>query len=206
MKPVLESSLRKDISRRHFVAASATAGTIPNSMFANSNDGAIGPVLGHIDESSLFCFIRPPRKGEVRLKLTDLTIGKVAATVSAQAKSENDLCTRFEFKGLIPGHDYHGEFFDTSGQQLFPGAEFRTQTPKEAGEKGGTASKAAGEKDGEYERGGDRGRSARRRHLDSGRLQRHARDQGPTGSDRPRGDLAVLAQLRPLLTRVPQRE
>ena len=135
MKPVLESSLRKDISRRHFVAASATAGTIPNSMLANSNDAAIGPVLGHIDESSLFCFIRPPRKGEVRLKLTDLTIGKVAATVSAQAKSENDLCTRFELKGLIPGHDYHGEFFDTSGQQLFSGAEFRTQTPKEAVEK-----------------------------------------------------------------------
>ena len=62
MKPALESSLRKDISRRNFVAASATAGTIPNNIFAKSHDGAIGPVLGHIDESNLFCFIRPPAK------------------------------------------------------------------------------------------------------------------------------------------------
>ena len=71
MKPVLESVLEKDISRRHFVAALHIAGT-PNSMFANSVDGAIGPVLGHIDEKQPICFIRPPRKGEVRLEIDRL--------------------------------------------------------------------------------------------------------------------------------------
>ncbi len=116
------------------MAASAAATVaVPNCLLGAGEVGSVGPVLGHIDENRLFCFIRPSHEGGVRLKVTDTTSGKVVATLRAQAKVENDLCTRFEVKGLTPDRAYRGEFFNETGHPLFAGAEFRARTPAAPG-------------------------------------------------------------------------
>ena len=47
----------------------------------------IGPVLGHIDERRIFCFIRAPREGEVLLVLSDEEGDEISRTeIRARAR------------------------------------------------------------------------------------------------------------------------
>ncbi|MFD0894637.1 alkaline phosphatase family protein [Luteolibacter ambystomatis] len=89
----------------------------------------VGPVLGHIDESRICCFVRPKQPGKVTLVLKDGT-GKLVTRQEATADPANDLCTHFRLENLKPDTSFIGEFLGENGQPLFADADFRARTAK----------------------------------------------------------------------------
>ncbi len=91
----------------------------------------IGPVLGHVDERTLCCFIRPRQGGPVTLALADAS-GTEIKRLTVDARLENDGCAHFIVDGLSPGTIYQGRFSGEDGSSLFAGAEFTVKTPETA--------------------------------------------------------------------------
>lgn len=89
----------------------------------------VGPVLGHIDERRIFCFVRPKEPGKVTLILKDGS-GRNVARQEAMADPAGDLCTHFRLENLTPDTVYTGQFFGADGKPLFADSEFRTRTAK----------------------------------------------------------------------------
>jgi alkaline phosphatase D len=129
-------------SRRTFLATSMGLATLPwwfePSGAAAVNDrgvsipDAVGPVLGHIDESRIFCFVRPPQAGPVKLIVKDAA-GKVVAEQKEMADAADDLCTHFRITDLKPGTAYSGEFLGADGRELFSNCRFEAVTAKANG-------------------------------------------------------------------------
>src|SRR5688500_13920852 len=119
-----ETTVPDATSRRRFIASSVGLFGLPailaNAAAAPINDPAIpapetvGPVLGHIDESRIFCFVRPATPGMVTLVVKDSS-GREVSRQSADADIKNDLCVHFQIKNLEPGTLYIGEFYRADG-------------------------------------------------------------------------------------------
>ncbi|MES2924684.1 MAG: alkaline phosphatase D family protein [Verrucomicrobiota bacterium] len=124
-------------SRRKFIVSTVGLLGLPailgNAAAAPVNDPAIpapetvGPVLGHIDESRIFCFIRPAQAGKVTLVLKDAS-GREVSRQSADADPKDDLCVHFQIQNLNPDSRYTGDFFGADGKPLFERARFETKS------------------------------------------------------------------------------
>ncbi|BCU78956.1 hypothetical protein llg_36710 [Luteolibacter sp. LG18] len=107
---------------------------LPSAEAAINPKGApvpeeIGPVLGHIDEHRICCFVRPKQPGKVTLVVKDGS-GKTIARQEATADPARDLCTHFRLENLKPDTVYTGQFLNAEGQPLFADSDFRTRTAK----------------------------------------------------------------------------
>lgn len=87
----------------------------------------VGPILGHIDASTICCFVRAPKEGTIGLELKNSS-GKTIQQLTAKAVQDNDLCVQFTVTGLEANTEYHGKFLHEQGQPLFEGANFIVQT------------------------------------------------------------------------------
>lgn len=87
----------------------------------------VGPVLGHIDEGRICCFIRPKQAGKIGLILKDGS-GRVVDRQQAEADPANDLCTHFTLGNLKPDTAYSAEFTGADGKPLFADSSFKTRT------------------------------------------------------------------------------
>jgi alkaline phosphatase D len=136
MNPSNQHPIPDSTSRRQFLAASLGILSLPTlleSAAAASEKKVvpvpetIGPVLGHIDEQRIFCFVRPHTSGKVTLSVKDQS-NKEVARLTVEALPENDLCAHFAVTGLKPGTRYRGEFFNEAETTLFEGCRFDTVT------------------------------------------------------------------------------
>src|SRR6478752_9380501 len=136
MNPSKHHPIPDSTSRRQFLTTSLGILSLPAllELAAAASEKkvvlvpeTIGPVLGHIDEQRIFCFVRPNAPGKVTLSVKDQS-SKEVARITVEALPENDLCAHFAVSGLKPGTRYRGEFFNEAGTTLFEGCRFDTVT------------------------------------------------------------------------------
>ena len=137
MKTQEKSSIPDSTSRRKFITASVGLLGLPaileNAAAAPVNDKEIpapdfiGPVLGHIDERHIFCFIRPAGAGPVTLVVKEIS-GQEVFRKTSTADPADDLCVHFQIGNLKPGSRYIGEFTGQGERPLFEGARFEATT------------------------------------------------------------------------------
>jgi alkaline phosphatase D len=123
-----------DISRRHFSAAvatgilgsSAAARLIANTLNADGEAIAVGPMVGHVSESSAHMWYRPAREGRYTL-VCGPSEGPQTFQASADSRLENDLCIHWRLDGLAPATRYDYRIL-LDDKLLCGGPEYHFQT------------------------------------------------------------------------------
>lgn len=97
------------MTRREVILAGATAPILGVSMqqtiAAETNAEAVGPILGHVDHSTAMIWYRPESAGEYKATLTHPETGAVQSA-TAKSSPDNDLCLSWRFVGLQADSNY----------------------------------------------------------------------------------------------------
>lgn len=99
---------------------------LASTAFANQSEKAIGPILGHVDDTNAIIWYRPAEAGEYQAEIYDENKKKVDSR-KAVASTEHDLCVKWTFKGLMPDRTYHYRITNAD-QTLAAGEQYHFNT------------------------------------------------------------------------------
>lgn len=129
----------RKLTRRHFNSALAAVplglSTLP--AFSNAINAAtelVGPMVGHVGESTARIWLRPGVVGKFELIVTNRNNDRDIRTVSAVSREENDFCIVWNLSRLKPSTSYRYKILSGS-KELVADDDCYFQTAPIAGEK-----------------------------------------------------------------------
>lgn len=95
------------LNRRTFTATLASGTLVATALGAGpAADAAVGPMVGHVSETTAKVWYRPTAPGTYRLEIRESGDNGKTQTVEAEATIDNDLCLVWNVVNLKPGTRY----------------------------------------------------------------------------------------------------
>ena len=99
-----------ELTRREAIVAGVAAtpllaGAIQQVSAADTEDKAVGPILGHVDHETAIIWYRPTSPGQYVATITHSKTGKTHSA-TANASRDHDLCLTWRFDKLEAGAEY----------------------------------------------------------------------------------------------------
>ena len=96
-----------NLNRRTFGATIAT-GLAATAVNADSGEEAVGPMIGHVSESSAILWFRPSDPGRYELRVTEQHSENTIVNTT-ESRSDDDRCVKWEISDLKPATQYRYE-------------------------------------------------------------------------------------------------